>query len=167
MAAVRGDPAGYALAFDEGKRALAEQRRTLQETRDRAGRLVSVAAAIASLGATLAFGDARLARLTAWGAFAAVAAALGFVVVVSASALIWRPMHGAFFFDPAMLVDDYVEREPHASIGDLHRDLAFHLGHHAHTNAVELSRRLRWLTIALAGFVLEVVALGLVLLDEV
>jgi len=54
-----GDPRGYEFAFNEGKRALAEQAEVLKDTRDRVGTLVSAAAVVAGLGAGLTFTTRR------------------------------------------------------------------------------------------------------------
>jgi hypothetical protein len=43
-AALTADPAGYALAYDEAKRALDEQERVVAELRSRAGTLIAAAA---------------------------------------------------------------------------------------------------------------------------
>jgi hypothetical protein len=44
------DPAGYALAYDEAKRALDEQERVVAELRSRAGTLIAAAAITSFLG---------------------------------------------------------------------------------------------------------------------
>lgn len=57
-----GDPKGYEMAYEEGKRAIAEQAEVLKDTRDRVGTVMSAAAVVAGLGAALAFNNDRAAN---------------------------------------------------------------------------------------------------------
>jgi hypothetical protein len=166
VAALPGDPAAYELAFLEGRRALEEQGDTLKDARDRAGTVVSAAAVVAGLGGALAFNNAdRLGRLTAWGDAAAVVAAIAFAGITFAAAMIWRPFAGGFSLDAQVLVGDYAEGDPPASLAEIHRELAVPMGRNSERNLGELERRLWWFNIALFAFVVEVGALMLVLLD--
>lgn len=166
MPGISGDPAGYAFAFEEGKRALNTQAEVLKETRDRVGTVVSAAAVVAALGSGLAFNNAeRIERLSAWGGGATAVAAVAFLVVSFAAAAIWRPFSGAFVADAGILVGSYVEGADPASIPEIHRDVALHLGLHAQHNTLVLERRLQWFTAAITGFVVEVFALSVVVLD--
>lgn len=87
--AVSGDHAGYRLAYDAGLQAVNEQALTLRETRDRAGSLVSAAAAAGGLAAGLAFNADRVAGIDAPGAIGGAAAVAGFVLVAVTTVMIW------------------------------------------------------------------------------
>jgi hypothetical protein len=163
-----GDPKGYELAFDEGKRALAEQAEVLKETRDRVGTVVSAAAVVVGLGVGFAFNTGeRAGDLSWWGVAATIVAALAFGGVALSAAMIWRPLAGAFVIDSGVLVGSYLEADPAASLVEMHRELAVHLGRNAQRNSDQLQRRLIWFNMALVAFVLEVVALMVALIDVV
>ncbi len=165
VALPHGDPEGYKLAYDEGKKAVSELGETLKETRDRVGALVSAAAVVAGLAGALAFDDGRVARLDAWGAAATVAAVVGFATIAVASVMIWRPFPGTFSLDSGMIVGSYVEWEAPASLAEIHRELALHLGTHAVYNRNLIGHRLVWFVVALLSFLLEIGGLMLVLWD--
>lgn len=163
-----GDPQGYELAFDEGKRALAEQAEVLKDTRDRVGTVVSAAAVVVGLGLGFGFNSGESARdLAWWGFVAAMVAGTAFAGVAVSAAMIWRPMAGAFVIDAATLVGSYLEGEPAASIVEMHRELAVHLGRNAQRNQDQVEGRLIWFNIALVAFVVEVFALLVLLIDVV
>jgi hypothetical protein len=153
--------AGYALAFDEGKRAVAEQAATLKDTRDRVGTLISAAAVTAGLAVALGGGDAKHAG--AWSVVGAIIAGFGFVWITVASVAIWWPFAGGFVLDPAIVVEDYVERNP--TVSATHRALAMVLSGHITRNNDRLATRLRWFTVALVAFLLEIAGLLIVLID--
>ena len=153
------------LAYDEGKKAVADQAATLKETRDRVGTLDSAAAVVAGLAAALAFNSGRVTRLTAWGAIATVTSALGFAAISVAAVMIWRPFPGTFTLDAGTIVGSYVEGDPPAALSEIHRELALHLGTHSAYNRDLLDRRLTWFVVALQAFLVEIVALMLVLWD--
>ena len=88
MAVPSGDAEGYKLAYEEGKKAVADQRETLKDTRDRVGTLVSAAAVVAGLAAALAFNSGRVMRLGGWGALATVVATVGFGVIALSAVMI-------------------------------------------------------------------------------
>ncbi len=165
MATPTGDPEGYKLAYEEGKKAVADQASTLKETRDRVGTLVSAAAVVAGLAAALAFNSGRITRLTAWGVAATVVAALGFATIALAAVMIWRPFPGTFTFDAGMIVGSYVEGDAPASLPEIHRELALHLGTHTAYNRDLLDRRLTSFVVALQAFLVEIGGLMLVLWD--
>lgn len=165
MVTPTGDAQGYQLAYEEGKKAVAEQGETLKETRDRVGALVSAAAVVAGLSAALAFDSSRVTRFGPWGAVATVAAALGFGTIAVAAVKIWRPFPGTFTLDAGMIVGSYVEGPSPASLAEIHRELALHLGTHSQYNRDLLERRLTWFVVALRSFLLEIGGLMLVLWD--
>lgn len=166
MAMLSGDAEGYKLAYEEGKKAVAEQSATLKETRDRAGTLVSAAGVIAGLGATLAFNNnGRTAGLTTWGTMATIAAVLGFAVTSLSAVMIWRPFPGTFALDAGTIVGSYVEGDPPASLAEIHRELALHLGTHSAYDRDLLELRLTWFVVGLVAFLVEIGGLMLVLWD--
>ena len=138
----------------------------LREVRDRVGTLVSAAAVVAGLGAGLAFSDpGRVHHMAWWGGSATAVAALALAIAVLAAAMIWRPLEGVFVLDAGVIVGDYGEGEPPAALPEIHRALAIHMGRHAERTADGISKRLWWFNGALIAFVVEVVALLVVLLD--
>ena len=160
-----GDPAGYLLAFDEGKATIASQDATLREARDRISTVVSAAAVAIGLASTLAFGGGRSQRFGEWSVAAGIAAATAFGGIVLVAVMVWRPFKGVFTLDAAAIVGSYVEADPPAALREIHRELALHLANHAIFNRDELSKRLSWFTFALWAFAVEVVALMIMLLD--
>ena len=165
MAIPSGDADGYKLAYEEGEKAVAEQGETLTDTRDRVGTLVSAAAVVAGLAAALAFDSARATRLGGWGGLATVAATFGFGAIALSAVMIWRPFPGTFSLDSGMIVGSYLEGDPPASLAEIHRELALHLGTHSQYNRDLLERRLTWFVVALQAFLVEIGGLMLVLWD--
>jgi len=156
-----GDPKGYELAFDEGKRALSEQSDVLKDTRDRVGTVVSAAAVVVGLGLGFAFNAGGGAGdLSGWGIAATMVVGLAFGGIALSAAMIWRPLAGAFVIDAGMLVGSYLEGQPPATLVEMHRELAVHLGRNAQRNSDQLERRLVWFNMTLVAFVVEVVALN-------
>jgi uncharacterized membrane protein YoaK (UPF0700 family) len=160
--AVEPDSAVYALAYHEGKAAIAEQSATLKETRDRAGTIVSGAAVVAGLG--VSFGI-KAGKLSGWGVASASATALAFIVLAFAAAMVWRPFEGVFTLDAAMIVGSYAEGTPPADLAESHRNLAIHLGGHAAFNRDRLDDRLHWFSVVLYAFIAEVLFLIVTLVD--
>ena len=160
-----GDPAGYALAFEEGKATIASQDASLHEVRDRISTVVSASAVAVGLASTLAFAGHRADRFTAWGVVAGVVAAFAFLSIVVAALLVWRPSKWVGVLDSGVIIGSYVEGEPPAELSEIHRELALHLANHALYNRNELSNRLTFFSVALLAFAVEVVALMLMLLD--
>ncbi len=104
-------------------------------------------------------------RLSGWGALATAAATLGFGAIALAAVMIWRPFPGIFTLDAGMIVGSYLEGDPPASLAEIHRELALHLGTHSQYNRDLLGRRLLWFLVALGAFLLEIGGLMLVLWD--
>src|SRR5207248_980591 len=100
-----------------------------------------------------------LTQLDGWGVAAAAAAAIAFAAMILGAVMIWRPLPGVFALDAGILIGSYVEGDPPATVAEMHRDLAVHLGRHAKRNADELQKRLGWFTFALVAFVVEIAAL--------
>jgi hypothetical protein len=159
-----GDPAGYQLAYEAGVQGLREQSETLRETRDRAGALMSAAAVAGGLATGLAFSADRVHGIDWPGVLGAVVAVVGFVGVAVATVMIWRPTEARFVQDAGVIVSSYIERDPPATLSELHRELALWLGRHADSNRVVIEVRLRVFTWGFAALLVEiggaVIALG-------
>jgi hypothetical protein len=163
--ATQGNPAGYQLAYEQGLAAVAEYTVTLKETRDRVGALLSAAGLIVGLGGTLALSSDRVKDVTALGVVGGVIAAASFVVIAVSAVWIWGPMRGTFVLDAGVIVGSYVEGDEPASIAEIHRELALHLGRHSQELSRLLDRRLWWFTFALVGFLTLLGGLMLMILD--
>jgi hypothetical protein len=102
-----------------------------------------------------------------WGIVATIAAALviRWRCILSGDDLAFSGW--AFVIDAGTLVGSYLEGDPAASLVEMHRELAVHLGRNAQRNRDQLERRLGWFNVALTAFVVEVVALLVVLMDVV
>lgn len=161
-----GDPDGYELAFVEGRRTLDKQAAALQETRDRVGTLVSAAAVVAGLGTSLLFNDAnRLGRLNWWGTLAILGAGVAFGIMVLGAVIIWRPLKGGFVLSSETLIGGYLEAADPASVTEIHREVAIHLGRNAVRNRDAIERRLRWFSASLYAFGAVILGLLIVLFD--
>lgn len=162
--AARGDPAGYELAYKAGLQAVDGQASTLRETRDRAGSLMSAAAVAGGLAAGLAT-NAGTSEVDLLGGVGVVLAVGGFVAVVVATVVIWRPTEGVFVHDAGVIVGSYVEGEPPLDLAELHRELALWLGQQAESNRELLEVRLRSFTWGVAALLVEIVGVVLALGD--
>jgi hypothetical protein len=165
MPAVQGADDAYALAYDEGKRAIAEQATALKEVRDRTGTVTSAAAVTIGLAAGLAAGAGE--RVAGLGQVGVAMAAVGFVVLTVCAAVIWWPVDVTFNLDAGVIVGSYAEATPPKTLAAIHRDLALYLGRHAQANRVRIDRRLKAFGIALLGFLVEVAGLLAFLYDIV
>jgi hypothetical protein len=133
------DPRGYALAYDEAKRALDEQERVVTELRSRAGILIAGAAITTSF-----LGDRILGRHVhplAWIAIGCFVL-LGLVVLI----LLWPWQDWTFTVNAQSLIQNYLEPaegDP-MNLPGIHRDLALHMEVSWRAN----DRQLRWLFVA-------------------
>jgi hypothetical protein len=124
------DPAGYALAFDEAKRALDDQERVLDELHTRAATLVAAAALVTSFFGGQALHTGHVPTF-GWIAFS-------FFVVLAISVLVvlWPRRLWEFDVSPASLIATYLE--PSAGLPTplpgIQRDLALHMGNAADSN---------------------------------
>ncbi len=159
-----GDPSGYELAFLEGKAALAEQAATLKEVRDRVGTLVSTAAVVGGLATGLGLRSGG-PDLSGVGIAGGIAAGLGFVGLIWMAVLIWRPTELGYALDAGVIVGSYVDQPGGASLGELHRELALHLGGHAEANRATLETKLTAYSRALVAFAIAVLGLGALVID--
>ena len=158
---VRGDPAGYELAYTSGLQAVDEQASTLRETRDRSGSLMSAAAVAGGLAAGLAFNADRATGIDRPGSLGAVLALAGFVGVVLATVMVWRPTEGRFVHDAGVIIGSYVEGEPPLDLPELHRELALWLGQQTESNRQMLEVQLRTFRWGLTALLVEI--LGIVI----
>jgi hypothetical protein len=118
------EPAGYALAFEEAKRALDDQERVLDGLHTRAATLVAAAALVTSFfgGQVLHTGHVPAFGWIALAFFVALAVC---VLIVLGPGRDWE-----FDVSPASLIRTYLE--PAAGdptpVPGIHRDLALHMG---------------------------------------
>lgn len=89
----------------------------------------------------------------------------GFVGVVVATVLIWRPTDARFVHDAGVLIGSYVEGDPPLDLPALHRELALWLGRQAEANRTVLEVHLRTFTWGLVSLLVEVLALVIVMGD--
>jgi len=131
-----GAPEGYALAYEEAKRALEEQERVVAELRSRAGVLIGAAAITTSF-----FGGRMLGRhvhALSWIAIACFAL-LGVTVLI----VLWPWRDWRFTINAQAFIQTYLEPpdgEP-LELSVIHRDLALHMSASWDANR----RQLRWL----------------------
>lgn len=120
METPRGDPQAYALAFNEGVRALSEQQGVIDSFRTRSGLLLSGAAI-----ATSFLGQASLQRgttLVTW-------IAIGMFLLLGAAviAILWPRSDWEYAVRPELLITNYIEHPKPLGIPEIHRDLALHM----------------------------------------
>lgn len=112
----------------------------------------------------VAFNADRVGGIDAPGAVGAAIAVVGFVVVVVATVMIWRPTEGRFVHDAGVIIGSYVEGDPPLELAELHRELALWLGKQTESNRRMLEVQLRTFTCGLVGLLVEIggmiVALG-------
>lgn len=160
-----GQAQGYALAYEVGQEAVADQLAALRDIRARAGTLASAAAVVAGLGTTLALDDGRGGLLTAMGWTGLGLALVGMVTVLSLVAWTWQPVDGEWRLDPGIIIGSYLDGDTYGGLAATHRELALHLGQKATRNQTRLDRRLRAFTWALVAFGILVAGLTLTILD--
>lgn len=154
---VKGDPAGYRLAYESGVSAVESQATVLREVRDRAGSVLSVAIAAAGFAVGLALTVDPPSRMGTFGLLGAGVAALGLAGVVLTAVVIWRPSEGRFLHDAGLIVGSYVEHDPPWELPEIHRQLALWLGKQTRLNADMLRTKLKTFTWELASLLLEMV----------
>lgn len=112
--------AGYALAYEEGVRALSEQQAVVDSFRTRAGLLLSGAAI-----ATSFLGQAALDR----GTTAFTWSAIGLFVVLGGAvlAILWPRDDWEYAIRPERIIANYVEHSQPLPLSLIHRDVALHM----------------------------------------
>lgn len=156
------DPAGYEFAYNEAKRALEDQERTVVELRSRAGTLIAAAAITTSFFGGQALADHSL-DAAGWAAITCFVA-LGVAVL----AILWPRPDWEFSVEPSLFVSTYLEPdegEP-LSVPLIHRDLALHMGVSAARNQTQLARLATAFRIAAVLLLAEVIAWVVVLVER-
>jgi hypothetical protein len=155
-------PQGYALAFDEARRALEDQERSVEQLRSRSGALVAAAAITTSFfgGQTLHGNRLHTFAWIAVGAFVGIG--------LSTICILWPRRDWEFSLDPARFITTYLEPPQGGPlpIDQIHRDLALHMGASAMLNRGQL----RWLIVAFRVgallLIIDVVAWVVVLAEQ-
>ena len=121
---ITADPAAYALAFDEAKRALDDQEHVLNELHTRAATLIAAAALATSFfgGQVLHAGHVPT--------FGWIALIFFVMLAVCVLVVLWPRRDWEFDVSPARLIGTYLEPAagPPTPLPDIHRDLALHMG---------------------------------------
>lgn len=149
------EPAAYALAYTEARRALDEQSKVLSELHTRAGTLIAAAAVTTSfLGSRILDGN-HLSAL-AWVAVACFAL-VG--VILIALLVPWRDW--TFTVNAERFIQDYLEPpagdRPPASLLEIHRNLALHMESSWQENRGQLRLLQIAFRVAAGALVVEVV----------
>jgi hypothetical protein len=164
-ALMQHDPSAYALAYEQGSAAVAEQAASLKDTRDRASTTITAAAAIATIAIGLMFRSSRV-DLDWWGVLGLVIASVGFLGVAIATVLVWRPLAITVNLNAGVPVSSYVERSPSPmTMAEMHAELALWYGRFTLDNAYKITKRMRWFSIGLLGLSLETGGLTMMLLN--
>jgi hypothetical protein len=143
--------ASYALAFDEGVRALSEQQDVIDSFMTRSGLLLSGAAI-----ATSFLGQAALEHGTTVFTWLAIGlfAALGAAVI----AILWPRNDWEYSVRPELLIANYIEHPDPLSLEEIHRDLALHMDRSYLRNRGQLLRLVWLFRLASILLTIEVVA---------
>ena len=161
-----GDSDAYALSYRTGLRTIDQQVATIEETRDRAGKLLSAATFAVSLYliALQNFRD-EIDNIDAPGYVGGGLAITGFLGVVVTTLLIWRPASLRLMHDPRVIVGYYIEGTVPKRLPEVHRELAIWMGDQADTNRKVLNRKLLAFTWGLACLMIEVIGMFLLMGD--
>jgi len=135
------DDALYKVAYDEAVRVLAEQQSTIDRIRSRAGLLSSSAAVMTSLLAAEALRGGE-ASLFSWLGLASFVGA-----VMALLAILW-PRGWDVSVNPHEVIRTYIEAGEPASIGELHRELSFHMHGSYRENSAGLKKLVVFFQIA-------------------
>lgn len=130
-----GDPR-YRLVYEEALGAIDRQERTLDELRARVSATLATAVIATAFFGSLAIKNGHpLGRLQ-------IAAVALFVATTALQLILLLPLPGwQFARSPSLLIRDYVESDPPATLDEMHRDLALYIAQHVRGN----SGRLRWM----------------------
>ena len=161
-----GDSDAYTLSYETGLRTLDQQVATIEDTRDRAGKLLSAATIAVSLFLiALQNYRADVHDINVLGYVAGSLAVAGFLGVVVTTLLIWRPASLRLVHDPRVIIGYYIEGTPPRRLPEVHRELSIWMGDQADTNRRVLKRTLLTFTWGLAGLMIEVTGMFLLLGD--
>jgi hypothetical protein len=148
----------YQLAFEEARRAVADQVGALDNLRGRAGTLLAVASLSTSLlGGIVLQGNAP----HGWLSWAAIGVFVG-VVAITLVLLLPRPRWG-FSISATTIIEGYAEGEHPRDLATTHRYLALHLEGADTKNAARLNH-LYWWFIAASGLLGAEILLWLIVL---
>jgi hypothetical protein len=150
----------YELAYDEGRRWLADQATRLDALRARIGALFAVAGFIGPLLLALILTKDRPHKLTRPGVGGLIVAGASLTYMCWLLVRMWRPMEMRFVVDPRELIDGYIEATPPYSLREMRREVARHLAKRADENQVGLTRLQRLLDRAAAALLVGTLALG-------
>lgn len=114
------DDARLAFVYQEAVRGLVHQQGVVESLNTRAGNLIFATAFATSLLGTRALGDG----LGFWDWAALV---MLFLVGASIVVMLWPFYNYTFRFDPEDLLARYVDRNPPASLEEMHRELALRI----------------------------------------
>ncbi len=148
------DPAGYALASDEAKRALDDQSRVLDELHSRGATLIAGAALVTS------FFGGQVLRTGHVPTFGWIALAFFVALAVCVLVVLWPRRAWQFDISPAELIGTYLEPTPGppTPLRDIHRDLAPHMGNAAAANRRVMKTLFLAFRVGTIALVLEVLA---------
>jgi hypothetical protein len=155
----------HAIAYEHALRSLDQQADQLEQLRTRVGTLVSAAVVVASLLTGFVLTKSRLSHASAVGVFALLVAAAMLVEIAITAVTLWWPASGVYRMNPAVIISQWADTAPTATCSDAQRDLALYMGQHWDQNAWSLDRRLRWFSVALIAFLVELLSLGIALWD--
>ena len=150
----RSEDPRFALAFDEAKRLIVEQERSLAELQIRISVLLSAAALVTTFlgGAALRDDSQQI------GGGGIVAIVLFAVFLIPAGYIYWPRRHGWLFkFSPRMIIGEYID-EADFSIDEIRRDLALHFENNYDSNQRRLDRFYWAFTVALVVLLAHVLA---------
>ena len=151
MVEPRSDDPRLAFIYQEALRGLVQQQSLVENMNSRAGNLIFAAAFVSSM-----FGNQALPNgIGVWDGLAiALLFGLGILIVF----MLWPFHRYRFRFDPNELLGEYVDREPTATLAEMHRQLALRIEADRADNWKVIQRLRIALQIALSLFLLEILA---------
>lgn len=145
------DDARLAFVYQEAVRGLVHQQGVVESLNTRSGNLIFATAFATSLLGTRALADG----LGFWDWAALVMLLLVGALIVF---MLWPYYNYTFRFDPEELLARYVEREPPASLAQMHRELALRINRDMASNWRIIQRIRVALQLALILILLEIAA---------
>jgi hypothetical protein len=145
----------YQLAYVEGIRVLEDQARTLEQNRVRMMTLLGAGTATSALLVSVIF-KVKPSDQDALYYMGVAAGALLFLGMLARCVQALRPKYTWHFnLSPKIIIDGYADHEVPASLAETHRALALILEQNIDHNEVNLSLFRKWLSQALALFLLD------------
>lgn len=150
----------YQLAFEEAKGAIALQNDTLGNLRSRASGLLSTATVVSTFAAGLGLIGSDPSKGNVLNTGLAILLVVLIVGIGICSSLVLAPSRGwVFSLNASLLVTDWAEADPAATIDDMHRNLAISLRQHELNNRHKLERRFTVYRIGLLLLLIETLVL--------